>query len=129
MNPRKLIFIVFSLSVGIIFMAGCSQIKEDIQNQHDNEDAASLRSVVAEAYINMHSDPDFVNTATEDEAMLVPEKYYTYVESVQGHGPVFVYVTIDGNVHAFFGEPYRDIHYYAEVTGERTTLPQFKDQY
>lgn len=83
----------------------------------DKKDADALRNITSEAYVNIMSDPEFVNTATVDQLMEVPEKYYTYVESVQGHGPVYVFVDINYNVDAYFGTPEKDIRYYSDFTG------------
>jgi len=85
------------------------------EHKKDETDAGALRSVIAEAYININEDPDFVNTATEDAPMEVPEKYYTYVESVQGDGRVYVFVRYDGSVEAYFGTPEKTRGYYSPL--------------
>ena len=90
------------------------------QSKKDAADAASLRSVIAEAYLNINADSDFVNTATEDEPMEIPEKYYTYVESVQGDGPVHVVVDPNYNVEAYFGTPEKTRGYYEDLCGDET---------
>ena len=87
------------------------------KRENDHADATALRTVIAEAYININEDRDFVNTATEDQPMEVPEKYYTYVESVQGDGRVYVFVNVDGSVGAYFGSPEKGIGYYADLAG------------
>lgn len=75
-------------------------------------DIAALRSVIAEAYIRTKSDSAFVNTATDNQPMELPEIYYTPVESAQGHGRVHVIVYADGEVSAYFGTPERTLKYY-----------------
>lgn len=102
------------LGTAAIILMNVYSAKKQEKNQAD---ATALRSVIAEAYININEDPDFVNTATENQPMEVPEKYYTYVESVQGDGRVYVFVHMDGSVDAYFGSPEKTIGYYVAVTG------------
>lgn len=101
----------------MVAVPSCIAYRREQQSKADNEDAAALRSVIAEAYVNINDDPEFVNTATEDQPMEIPEKYYTYVESVQGDGRVYVFVNVDGSVDAYFGSPERVIGYYADLAG------------
>ena len=107
------------LVVAILLSVGCILLPSYLrrQEEYDQEDARVLRSVIAEAYININKDPEFENTATEDQPMKIPEKYYTYVESVQGDGPVYVFVDMDGCVDAYFGSPEKVIGYYVDLAG------------
>jgi len=49
--------------------------------------------------------------------MEVPEKYDTYVESVQGDSWGYVFVHMDGSIDAYFGSPEKTIGYHVAVTG------------
>lgn len=95
-----------------------NEIRRNQQSKANSADGAALHDVVAEAYINIQQDPNFVNTATDDAPMEVPEKYYTYVESVQGHGRVHVTVDKNGYVDAYFGSPEKTQGYYVDLGGE-----------
>lgn len=100
------------LGIAAIILINVYNTKKQENNQAD---ATTLRSVIAEAYININEDREFVNTATENQPMEVPEKYYTYVESVQGDGRVYVFVNADGSVDAYFGSPEKTIGYYVDL--------------
>lgn len=76
------------------------------------EDVGRLRNAIAEAYININKDPMFINTATDDQPMEIPEKYYTAHESFRGDGAMHMVVYADGDVRGYYGKPERDLHYY-----------------
>jgi hypothetical protein len=116
MTIKKRLFICLLAVIGIVLLLVNGYHIEQ-QKEHDHTDADALRSVIAEAYININEDAEFVNTATEDHPMEIPEKYYTYVESVQGDGRVYVFIDVEGNFNAYFGTPEKTIRYYAAVAG------------
>jgi len=105
---------VLIILVGISIAFVCYDVSEQ---KKDEADATALCSVIAEAYININDDREFVNTATKDVPMEVPEKYYTYVESVQGDGRVYVFVDLNGSVSAYFGTPEKIPSYYVNFCG------------
>lgn len=114
--------LIFSVTVigiilfSLVFHSVASKNRKE-QAEANMRDGKALQSVITEAYITTHRDPNFVNTATKDKPMEVPEKYYTYVESVQGHGPVYVFIDVDGNIDAYFGSPEKGMDYYLALTG------------
>lgn len=114
--------LIFSVTViGIIlfspvFRTISSKNTKDLREAY-NQDGKALQSVIAEAYITTHRAQNFVNTATKDKPMEIPEKYHTYVESVQGHGRVYVFIDVDGNIDAYFGSPEKGMDYYLALTG------------
>jgi len=86
------------------------------------DDIRYLRSVIAEAYINIKMDPNFVNTATEEQPMEIPEKYYTEYDSYIGDGPVHVLLYADRDINAYYGKPERDLNYYEYGKGRKLTV-------
>lgn len=75
------------------------------------KDWESLRRITAEAYININESPDFVNTATAEQPMNIPDTYYTSVESALGYGHIFAVVYEDGTVEAYMGTPEKTLDY------------------
>jgi hypothetical protein len=82
------------------------------EQKNVEEDRQTLRECIAEAYINIMEDPDYVYTGTDDQPMQVPEKYYTVKESLLGEGRVYAVVDRNNNVDAYFGVPERNLDYY-----------------
>ncbi len=108
-NKRKVIWILVALCLLGVF---CIPVYQEKKRENNQTDGLALHSIIAEAYLNINADPDFINTASENQPMEIPEKYYTYVESVQGDGCVHVVVYADGHVDAYFGTPEKTREYY-----------------
>lgn len=85
----------------------------DREHNEANEDYDTLHYVIAEAYINVRADSNFVNTATEDEPMVIPDKYYAYQESAMGDGRAYAVIDSDGRVDAYFGSPDKNQEHYS----------------
>lgn len=106
---------LISLSILSYFLLHYVDDQNEQRRKANGEDAAALRSVIAETYITTSQDPEFVNTATKEDPMEIPEKYYAYAESVQGHGRVYVFIDVDGNISAYFGSPEKVISFYDDL--------------
>ena len=104
--------ILVSLILLILGIVNSPGYRREQQKENDQTDGLALHSIIAEAYLNINADPEFINTAVDDRPMEIPEKYYTYVESVQGDGRVHVVVYADGHVDAYFGSPEKTRTYY-----------------
>ena len=102
-----LFVIVADLVFGTIAYGICEKKRNDYA-----EDCENLRSIIAEAYVNTVLNPDFENTATDDQPIEIPEKYYTSVESAQGDGWARAVLYADGNVDVYFGSPEKTLDYY-----------------
>lgn len=76
------------------------------------EDISHLRDGLAEAYININADPNFVNTATDDQPMVIPEKYYSGRDSFHGDGPMCAVVFANGSVETYYGSPEKNLDHY-----------------
>jgi len=76
------------------------------------EDVEQLRANISSAYMNTYTDLSFVNTATEDRPMEIPEKYYDRVESKLGKGRLYAVMYADNSVNTYFGTPETDYDYY-----------------
>lgn len=117
---RIALVLILACVIGVILDVGygifaCEGFR--MSREKNNQDCAMLRSIHAEAYINIHEDPYFVNAATYNQPMEVPEKYYTYAESEQGHGRVHVVAFVDGDVEAYFGTSEKTVAYYSYGEG------------
>ena len=104
MNKKVKIITVLALLVLIVSTLTIIDYAKRNEKEKCYSDYLALYEVQAEAYINVHSDVDFKNTATDEQYMLVPEKYYTNRESAMGDGPLRVYITKDGTIIACFGD-------------------------
>lgn len=107
MNKKvKLILIITVLALLTVFVSilAINNYAKREEEEKCYSDWLALFEVQAEAYINVHSDINFKNTATDEQYMLVPEKYYTDRKSAMGDGPLRVYITKDGTVIACFGD-------------------------
>lgn len=102
----KIILIITVLALLALLVSTLTIIDYAKRNEKEKcySDYLALYEVQAEAHINVHSDINFKNTATDEQYMLVPEKYYTNRESAMGDGPLRVYITKDGTVIACFGD-------------------------
>jgi len=76
------------------------------------EDIDQLRSTVAGVYFHSCTDPDFVNSATDDHPMQVPDKYYKVKKSKLGHGRTYAVMYADGDIEAYFGTPEKNYDFY-----------------
>ncbi len=112
MKIKKGILIGILIAVCLAAMSFAPRYIEERQKDNNRTDAAALRSVIAEAFLNIQDDPDFVNTATKGHPMEIPDKYYTYVESVQGDGRVHVIMYYENTLDAYFGTPEKNMNYY-----------------
>lgn len=117
MNKYELIngLLIFGIVLSLVLLIGYPfQVSYLYEREKDNivDDCATLRSVIAEAYINIMQDPNYEYTGTDDEPMPVPETYYSVVESKLGHGRVYAVVDQKNNVEAYFGSPERNLDYY-----------------
>ena len=104
MNKKVKIITVLALLVLIVTSLVIINYAERKEEEKCYSDWLALFEVQAEAHINVHSDINFKNTATDEQYMLVPEKYYTNRESAMGDGPLRVYITKDGTIIACFGD-------------------------
>jgi len=126
MSTKKKTVILFAMIAVIMTVLILMQVNYYItlRDKRLKEDYYKLRQVKATAYINLKHDPEFINTATSDQPMALPESYYPAAESALGYGPVRVYITVDDSVIAYFGEPTYTEAYYADQIGghyERNT--------
>ena len=114
----KKIKLILWMLIGVFILLICvgSGISKRVYEREDAEamdDYYSLRNVIAEAYINIfYADPNFVNAATEEEPMVIPDQYYSHKESAMGDGRDYAVVKTDGSVVAYFGSPEKTSEYY-----------------
>lgn len=105
-KKAKSILIIAALA-GCIILVGVVLLidyAENVEIEKCHTDFMNLYSVQIEAEMKIYEDACFENTATDEQYMLVPEKYYTNRESAMGDGPLRVYITKDGTVIACFGD-------------------------
>ena len=102
----------FLFLVGVVLLIDYAERNE---TEKCYSDYLALVEVQAEAHINIYEDISFKNTASDEQYMLVPERYYTNRESVMGDGPLRVYITKDGTVIACFGDLDHTPGYYHSV--------------
>ena len=125
MKAKKIIIITLVVIVvlGIVLVPVqinyCKKLREDKMW----EDFINLGQIEVITYLNINEDPAFVNTATEDRLMVVPEKYYPAKESALGYGRACVYVTVDGDMVACFGSLTYTEEYYADKLGVKPRGP------
>lgn len=81
-------------------------------------DAANLRSVIAEAYINVMSDSTFSFTSNGYGKMQLGETYYTDVDcETFPDKELVVMIDANNNVSAYFGTEEYNKDYFAEIAG------------
>lgn len=124
MRKNKVKWIILSAVMASLVLIVCLIVVKysEIRKDRYYENFISLYEVQCETCINIVKDPDFINTATADQHMVVPEAYYTdRISAVKGDGTLCVYLTIDGDVIAYFGD--HGIEHYDLGFLPRPTVP------
>jgi len=121
-NMKFTICILILVLVADLLFGAVAWILCEMHIENCRDDVQRLRDVIAEAYINIKMDPNFLNTATGQQPVEIPEEYYTAHDSARGDGPVHVLLYADGDVSAYYGQPERDLNYYEYGKGRKLTV-------